>query len=153
MVGAEATHVPYRGSAPAVNDVMAGVVSFYFDNLANGIEFVRAGKIKGLGVTSAKPSPYTELPPLATTMPELKEYDVATFYGVFAHSAVPKAAIDEINAGVKEFLGLENSKKYFTQWASSEAWATPQDTNSFVASEIAKWTSMIEKEGIKIDLN
>lgn len=153
LVGAEATQVPYRGSAPALTDVMSGQVSFYFDNLANGMEFVRTGKVTGLGVTSAAPSPYSDLPPIRSTMPELKDFDVSTFYGIYVAAGTSRAAIDEVNAGIKEFLSLDATKKYFVQWASTEAWATPQATEAFVAAEIAKWSSMVEKEGVKLDMN
>jgi tripartite-type tricarboxylate transporter receptor subunit TctC len=152
-IGAEATSIPYRGSAPAVQDVIAGQVSFYFDNLANGMEFVRGGRVKGLGVTSAEPSPYTDIPPICRALPELKDYDVTTFYGIFVPSAVDQSVVEEVNSGIKEFLSQESTRKYLAQWASTAAWTTPKAADAFVAAEIAKWTMLVEREGLKLDIN
>ncbi len=151
LVGAEARHVPYRGSAPAVNDLIAGTISCYFDNLANGIEFVRSGRLKALGITSSTRSPYTDLPPLADTMPELQGFDVVTFYGIYAPAGVPMPAANEWNAAIADFIKLDSTKEYLTQIAAEPAWATLSDTKKYIDSEARKWASVIEKEGLKLD--
>ena len=151
LTGAEARHVPYRGSAPAVNDLIAGTISIYFDNLANGIEFVRSGRLKALGITSRARSSYTDLPPLCETMPELKDYDVVTFYGIYGPAGLPGPAIAEWNSAIGDFIKLDSTKAYFKQIASDSAWASPADTKKYIDAEVAKWTGVIEKEGLKLD--
>lgn len=151
LTGAEARHVPYRGSAPAVNDLIAGTVACYFDNLANGIEFVRSGRLKALGITSRARSPYTDLPPLSETMPELRDYDVVTFYGIYAPAGLPAPVASEWNAAVGDFIKLDATKQYFTQLASDSAWASPAETKNYIDAEIKKWAGVIEKEGLKLD--
>ena len=84
LTGTKAEHIPYRGAAPALQDLTAGVTQFFFDNLTTSIEFVRAGKLRALGLTSAQRNPLTpELVPICETMPELKPFDVSTWFGVF----------------------------------------------------------------------
>lgn len=152
LTGTEAKHVPYRGSAPALNDLIAGTVSFYFDNLASGIEFVNSGKLKSLGITSAARSAHTDLPPLRETMKELNEYDVVTFYGIYAPAGVPAPAVTELNAAIGDFVKLDATKAYFKQIAADSAWASPAETKKYIDGEINKWGSMIEKEGLKLDI-
>lgn len=152
LTGTEAKHVPYRGSAPAINDLIAGTVSFYFDNLASGIEFVRSGKLRSLGITSAAPSAHTDLPPLRTTMKELSDYDVVTFYGIYASVGVPAPMVAEMNAAIHDFVNLDSTKEYFKQIAADSAWASPEDTKKYIDGEVKKWGSMIEKEGLKLDI-
>ena len=108
LVGAKATHIPYRGSAPAMVDLMAGTVPVFFDSLANGMEFARSGKVRALAVTSAEPNIYAkELPPIKGVTPELKDFVVDTFYGVFGPAGMPKEVIEEVNLAVKEWLALD----------------------------------------------
>ena len=92
LTGTKAEHIPYRGAAPALQDLTAGVTQFFFDNLTTGIEFVRAGKLRALGITSAQRNPLTpELVPICETMPELKPFDVSTWFGVFLPAGTPRA--------------------------------------------------------------
>ena len=95
LTGTKAEHVPYRGAAPALNDLIAGVTQFYFDNLTSSIEFMRAGKLRALGLTSAQPNPLTpDVLPIAGTMPELKPFDVSTWFGVFLPAKTPRPVVD-----------------------------------------------------------
>ena len=103
LTGTKAEHIPYRGAAPALQDLTAGVTQFFFDNLTTGIEFVRAGKLRALGLTSAQRNPLTpELVPICETMPELKPFDVSTWFGVFLPAATPKPVVDAFNAADEE---------------------------------------------------
>ena len=99
LTGTKAEHVPYRGAAPALNDLIAGVTQFFFDNLTTSIEFMRAGKLRALGLTSAQPNPLTpDVLPIAGTMPELKPFDVSTWFGVFLPAGTPRPVVDAYNA-------------------------------------------------------
>ncbi|MEP9378511.1 tripartite tricarboxylate transporter substrate binding protein [Aquabacter sp. CN5-332] len=151
LLGVQATHVPYRGSAPAVVDLMTGVVPMFADNISNGIEFVRANKVKGVAITSAERNPYCDLPPLKGAVPALDKYVVDTFYGVFGPARMPPEVVSEINISIKEFLGLDSAKKNMETWAAVPAWAPPAQTLAYVDADIAKWKAVIEAEGLKLD--
>jgi tripartite-type tricarboxylate transporter receptor subunit TctC len=153
LLGVKATHVPYRGSAPAMVDLMSGAVPVFFDSLANGMEFARSGKVRALAVTSADPNIYAkELPVIKGATPNLKDFVVDTFYGVFGPTGLPKDVIEEVNVTVKEWLALDASKKNLEKWAVVAAWAPHAETEAYVAAEVTKWRTLIEAEGIKLDL-
>lgn len=153
LVGVKATHVPYRGSAPAMVDLMSGAVPIYFDSLAYAMEFARSGKVRALAVTSAERNIFAkELPVVKGATPELNGFVVDTFYGVFGPAGMPQEAVDEINITVKEWLALDSSKQHLEKWAVLPAWAPHAETEAYVAAEVVKWRKLIEAEGIKLDL-
>ena len=128
LTGTKAEHIPYRGAAPALQDLTAGVTQFFFDNLTTGIEFVRAGKLRALGITSAQRNPLTpELVPICETMPELKPFDVSTWFGVFLPAATPKPVVAAFNEQMKSWLDDPKTKERFTQMAGFPAYGTPAE--------------------------
>jgi tripartite-type tricarboxylate transporter receptor subunit TctC len=151
LAGVRAIHVPYRGSGPAINDLIAGTVAFYFDNLSNGIRYVRDGALKGLGITSAQPSPQTDMVPIRTTLPALAPFDVSTWFGVFMRGGTPRAAIEEVNAAIKEMLEQDSTKALFAQMAANTAWCTPEQQTDFVTVDAAKWAGVIRAANLQID--
>jgi tripartite-type tricarboxylate transporter receptor subunit TctC len=154
LVGAKATHVPYRGAAPALNDLVAGVTQYFFDNLTTAIEFVRAGKLRALGLTSAKRNPMVpDLPPISETMPELKSFDVSAWFGVFEPAGTPRDAVEALNAEIKVWLDQDATKERFKSMAGYSSYTTPEQFNEFVQRQIAQWRGVIEKEGLKLDVN
>jgi tripartite-type tricarboxylate transporter receptor subunit TctC len=154
LTGTRAEHIPYRGAAPALNDLIAGVTQFFFDNLTSSIEFVRAGKLRALGLTSAQRNPLTpDLVPIRDTMPELKPFDVSTWFGVFLPAAVPKPVLDAYNAEIKTWLDDAKTRERFAQMAGFPAYGTPAQFKDFVDSQIALWKGVIDKEGLKMDVN
>lgn len=153
LTGTKATHIPYRGAAPALADLIAGVTHCFFDNLTTAIEHIRSGKLRGIAVTSAKRSPHIDLPTIAETMPELKDYDVSTWFGVFYAAGAPRAAVEEVNAQIKALLDLPATKERFAQMAGDAAWSPPEQFSAFVDAEIKKWGGVIEREGLKLDIN
>jgi len=154
LTGTKAEHIPYRGAAPALQDLMAGVTQFFFDNLTSSIEFVRAGKLRALGITSAQRNPLTpDLVPICETMPELKPFDVSTWFGVFLPAATPRPIIEAYNAQMKSWLNDAATKEKFTTMAGFPAYGTPEEFGKFVGAQIALWKSVIDKEGLKLDVN
>jgi tripartite-type tricarboxylate transporter receptor subunit TctC len=154
LTGTQGTHVPYRGAAPALNGLMAGDTSFFFDNATTAMAFVRAGKLNALAFTSAERSPYEPgLPTLRETLPELGDYDVSTWVGVFVPAGTPRPAVDELNGRIKELLGQDDARKYFAQLVGLPAYGSPEQFAAFVAREIVKWRGVIEREGLKMDAN
>ena len=154
LTGTKAEHIPYRGAAPALQDLMAGVTQFFFDNLTSSIEFVRAGKLRALGITSAQRNPLTpDLAPICETMAELKPFDVSTWFGVFLPAATPGPVIEAFNAQMKAWLDDPKTKEKFTQMAGFPAYGTPAEFDKFVNAQIALWKGVIDKEGLKLDVN
>ena len=154
LTGTKAEHIPYRGAAPALQDLTAGVTQFFFDNLTTSIEFVRAGKLRALGLTSKERNPLTpDLVPICETMPELKPFDVSTWFGVFLPANTPKPAVDSLNAQMKAWLDDEKTRERFKTMAGFPAYGTPEQFNGFVNAQIAQWKSVIDKEGLKLDVN
>jgi tripartite-type tricarboxylate transporter receptor subunit TctC len=146
--------VPYRGAAPALNDLVAGVTQYFFDNLTTAIEFVRAGKLNALGLTSAQRNPMVpDLPPIRETMPELKDFDVSAWFGVFLPAGAPKEAVEALNAEIKVWLDQDATRERFKTMAGYGAYATPEQFNDFVQKQIAQWRGVIEKEGLTLDVN
>ena len=154
LTGTKAEHIPYRGAAPALQDLTAGVTQFFFDNLTTGIEFVRAGKLRALGITSAQRNPLTpELVPICETLPELKPFDVSTWFGVFLPAGTPRPIVDSLNTQMKVWLDDAKTKERFTTMAGFPAYGTPEQFDAFVNAQIALWKSVIDKEGLKLDVN
>ncbi|HJQ56608.1 MAG TPA: tripartite tricarboxylate transporter substrate binding protein [Vineibacter sp.] len=154
LTGAKATHVPYRGAAPALNDLVAGVTQYFFDNLTTAIEFVRAGKLNALGLTSAQRNPMTpDLPPIRETMAELKDFDVSAWFGVFLPAGTPRDVVDALNAEIKAWIDQDAVKERFKAMAGYAAYGTPEEFNAFVQAQIALWRTVIDKEGLKLDAN
>ena len=154
LTGTKAEHIPYRGAAPALQDLTAGVTQFFFDNLTTAIEFVRAGKLRALGLTSKERNPLTpDLVPICETMPELRPFDVSTWFGVFLPANTPRPVVDSLNAQIKLWLDDEKTKERFKTMAGFPAYGTPEQFNGFVNAQIAQWKGVIDKEGLKLDVN
>jgi tripartite-type tricarboxylate transporter receptor subunit TctC len=154
LTGAKATHVPYRGAAPALNDLIAGVTSYFFDNLTSSVEFMRAGKLRALAITSKQRNPMVpDLPPISETMPELKPFDVSAWFGVFLPAGTPAPIVESLNAEMKRFLALPDTLERFKTMAGYADYGTPAEFNKFVDSQIALWKGVIDKEGLKMDAN
>lgn len=154
LTGTKMTHVPYRGAAPALNDLLSGVTQCFFDNLTTSVEFMRAGKLRALGLTSAQRNPLTpELVPICETMPELKPFDVSTWFGVFLPAGTPRPVVDALNAEMKVWLDDAKTKERFSGMAGFPAWGTPAQFDGFVKAQTAQWKGVIDKEGLQLDAN
>jgi tripartite-type tricarboxylate transporter receptor subunit TctC len=137
-----------------LQDLTAGVTQFFFDNLTTGIEFVRAGKLRALGITSAERNPLTpDLVPICETLPELKPFDVSTWFGVFLPAGTPRPVVESFNAGMKIWLDDPKTKERFSVMAGFPAYGTPEQFDKFVTAQIALWKDVIDKEGLKLDVN
>jgi tripartite-type tricarboxylate transporter receptor subunit TctC len=147
MLGIEMTHVPYKGNAPALNDVVAGHVSLMFVDPSASVQLVREGKLRALGVTTAKRvSTAPELPPLAEA--GLPGYDAASWHMFVAPAATPKPIVyrlyAEIDALIKEpDVVAEVSKRGF----EPSAGGPPEQLVTFVQTEIDRWAKVVGKAG------
>lgn len=153
LTGTSAQPAHYRGSAPAMLDLLSGNIQFMFDNLTTAIQQIRGGGVRALAVTSAdRSSQMPELPALRETMPELREYDVSTWFGIFAPAGIPRSALMAINLEIKDLLERPETVQRFTQMGGVPAYGTPEQFTAFVNNEIAKWGAVVRREGVQIDL-
>lgn len=154
LTGTEATHVPFRGAGPLMIDLIAGNVQFSFDNLTTSVQQIRAGQVRALAVTSAdRSAQMPELPALRETMPELANYDVSTWFGMFAASGIPAPALSTLNAEINALLNMEETKARFAQMGGVPMPGSPADFAAFVQAEITKWRGVIQREGLQIDVS
>ena len=154
LLNAEAVHVPYRGSAPAQTAMLAGECGFLVDNLTGVIEQIRAGKLRALCVTSAERSPaLPDVPAAKDTLAELRSYEVNTWFGIFGPAGLPAEVTRGLNAEINAWLGLPETRRRFTELGGGPLVKTPAEFTGFVQAEIAKWRTVIQKEGLQIDAN
>jgi tripartite-type tricarboxylate transporter receptor subunit TctC len=148
--GTDIVHVPYRGGAPAMQALLAGDTQFMFDNLANAMAQVKAGKVKALAVTTAKRS---QLAPDLPTMAEagLPGFDISTWFGLLAPAGTPKAVIAKLNAGVTQILNSPEMRERLTAQGAEPAPTSPDEFAAFIRSEIAKYARIVKASGAKVD--
>ncbi|MCC7426920.1 MAG: tripartite tricarboxylate transporter substrate binding protein [Alphaproteobacteria bacterium] len=144
------THVPYRGSGPAVADLLAGTVQLMFDNLPSAIPHVQAGRLRALGVTSAKRAP--ALPNVPTIAEAgVAGYEATSWFGLFAPAGTPRPVIErlmqEVHAGVAKPALAERIRSLGAEIVTN----TPDQLATMVRTEIAKWREVIRVSGAKLD--
>ena len=145
----EMTHIPYRGSGPALNDVVANVVPIQFDNLPSASAFIQAGTLKALGVTTTeRASSFPDVPTIAEALPG---YETYTWNALFAPKGTPKEIVDRLNAeavkAVKDPAVAERMKVF----SAAVVGSTPEALGEHVKAELAKWTPVVKDAGVSID--
>lgn len=150
MTGTRMTHVPYKGSSPALTDVMAGSADLIFDNLPSSMGFIKSGKLQPLAVTTATRSPAL---PDVPTMAEagVKDYEAASWFGLFAPAGTPQPVIDRIQADVARALARENVRAQLLAQGAVPKSTTPQEFARLQADEMRKWERVVQQSGAKID--
>jgi tripartite-type tricarboxylate transporter receptor subunit TctC len=148
--GIETVHVPYRGSAPAITDLLAGQVQLYIDNTRNILPFVQAGKLRALAVTSEARA--TELPDLPT-MPEsgYPEFLATYWNGVLAPAGTPDTIVDQLNAAINASLATSEMRANVTKLGMTPKIASPRQFADLIATEFAQWKAVAKAADITID--
>ncbi len=140
-------HVPYKGSAPALNDVLAGHVPFMFDLLATALPNVQGGKLKPLAVTGRTRS--SLLPNVPTAAESgLAGYDVTAWFGIFAPAGLPKPILDKLNADITAVIKSPDMQKKLQELGAEPEQASTQQYADFARSEMTKWSGVISKAGL-----
>lgn len=141
--GVPMLHVPYKGSAPALNDLMAGRVDVMFDVLGSSIQFVNAGKLRALAVTSMKRS--SELPKVPTLNEAgLPGFDVTSWFGLFAPANTPAPIIAKLNAALNKAAASPQVRERLATMGMEPETGTPEQLRDFVAAEREKWGKVIK---------
>jgi len=149
MTGLQMTHVPYKGSAPMLTDLLAGQVQVTFDNLPASIGHIKAGKLRALAVTTAVRSP--ELPDVPTVGETVPGYEASAFFGLGAPKDTPKDAIAVINKYVNEALKDPATLKKLADLGGLPLAGTPEDFGKVIASETAKWEKVVHAANLSVE--
>ena len=148
--GVDMAHVPYRGSGPAINDLVGGQVDVMFDNLPSCIEQVRAGNLRALAVTSATRSPAI---PDAPTLAEsgFPGFDATSWFALFAPKGTPDAITERLNAEVRKALQTEDLRKRFSDLGGDIRLLSRAELMDYVRAEHAKWAAAVKASGARLD--
>jgi tripartite-type tricarboxylate transporter receptor subunit TctC len=147
MSGAKMQHVPYRGAAPAITDLLGGQVQVIFDNMPSIIQHVRAGSARALAVTSATKSPLLpDVPTLAETVPG---YEATALFGMGAPKNTPKEIIAKLNKEINEVLAEPAIKARLADLGGEPLIGTPEAFGAMIAAETDKWKKVIEEAKIE----
>lgn len=150
LAGVQMKHIPYRGSGPALNDVVAGQVPIQFDNLPSASEFIKAGSLRGLAVTTKeRAASFPDLPTIAES--GLPEYETYTWNALFAPPNTPPDIVKILNEAANKALADPTVVERMKQFSAKIIASTPTELADHVKSEIAKWTPVVKSAGIQAD--
>lgn len=146
MAGIKMEHIQYKGSAPALTDLMAGQVQVMFDNAPSVLPFIRSGKLRAIAVTSAQPQPFApQLPTIAGA--GLPGFEVKSWYGLFAPADTPPAVVQALNQQVNAALQDRSMRDQLATLGASPEGGTPEAMRRHVEQEVTKWAAVIRQSG------
>ena len=150
MAGIDLVHVAYKGSAPAVADLIGGQVQVAFDNAPNVLPHVKAGRLRALGVSTATRSP---LDPKLPTIAEsgVPGFDVEVWFGVVAPAGTPRAVLQQLNAEINRALALPEVRRRFAEQGVRTIGGTPEQFGAYLQSQIKRWAKVVQDAGVRIE--
>ena len=149
MAKIDLLHVPYRGSAPAIQDLLAGQVDMIFDNIPGALAQMQGGKAVGLAVTSVKPSPAApEIPPMAQYLPG---YEVNSWGGICGPAGLPPAMVEKLSALTRKALESPDLSANYLKQGATPLWLSPEDTAAYRAADEKRLAPVIKASGAKVD--
>lgn len=149
VAGVEMVHVPYKGSAPAMTDLIGGHLSIMFDNLPTAMAQIKAGTVRALAVTgSRRVASIPDVPTVAETLPG---FDVTSFFALYAPTGTPSATIDAINAATNRALKGPDLQRRLADQGAQAGPGTPQQLTTLVHDEIVKWRKVIAAGNIRLE--
>ena len=150
LTGTNLVHVPYKGAGPMMQDLLGGQVDMAFDGMGSSAAQIKAGKLKALAVTTAKRSP--AIPDVPTMLEAgVPGYEVTTWYALWAVKGTPQDIIDRMYKEVVKVLELPDIKQIWAAQGAEAGGQSPAEFNSFIKSEITKWSKVVKDAGAKID--
>ena len=149
MTGTDLTHVPYKGAGPALPDLIGGQVHVMFDNMPSSIEFIKGGKLRALGVTTAKRS--TQLPNVPTVAETVPGYEASAWFGMGAPKGTPPDVVARLNREINAALADPKMKARFADLGGDPIAGTPAEFWKIHAYETEKWAKVVKSSGAKVD--
>ena len=149
MTGVALTHVPYRGSAPALTDLLSGTVHVMFDNMPSSLPHIKAGTLRALAVTTAQRSP--ALPDVLTVSETVPGYEASAFFGMAVPKGTPAEIIAKLNAEINNGLRDEKVKARLADLGGTLIPGTPEELGKLVAQETEKWANVIKTGNVPLE--
>ena len=149
MAGVDMVHVPYRGGGPALTDLLGGQVQVYFATTASSVEYIRAGRLRALAVTTATRS--EALPDTPAMSEFIPGYEASGFYGLAAPKNTPAEIVDKLNNEINAALADPKMKAQLAEFGGVPMPMTPADFGRLIADETEKWAKVIKFAGIRAD--
>lgn len=149
MTGAKMQHVPYRGAAPAITDLLGGQVQVIFDNMPSIIQHIRSGSLRALGVTTAERSP--QLPDVQAVAETVPGYEASALFGMGAPKKTPQAIIDKLNSEINAILAEPEMKKRLVELGGEPLIQSPEAFGGMIEAETEKWKKVVEFAGLKVE--
>jgi len=147
--GLQITHVPYKGTAPALADLLAGQVEMMCDNLGVSLPHVRSGRLKALAVASSKRiSTLPDIPALAETLPG---FESVAWFGVVGPPKTPAAIAEKVASSIREVLNLPDVQRRLAEFSAEPMGLSPAETAAFMKLETERWGAVIRSAGVKLD--
>ena len=148
MAGLDMAHVPFRGGAEPLTEVLSGRMELLFDALTNSYPHIQAGKFRPLAVTSLERS--SSLPNVPTVAQSVPGYEASSFLGIAAPAATPPAIVERVNREVRRVVALPDIRARFAEWGGTPAASSPEEMRRHVESEIAKWRQIVVAKKIEL---
>jgi tripartite-type tricarboxylate transporter receptor subunit TctC len=149
MAGVDIQHIPYRGAAPALTDLLAGQVQIYFSTTPSSIEYIRTGRVRGLAVTTA--TRLDALPDLPTIGEFVKGFEASAWYGVGAPRETPRPIVERLNREVNAVLADSKMKAKFDDLGCVLIGSSPEAFGKLIADETGKWGKVVKFAGVRAD--
>jgi tripartite-type tricarboxylate transporter receptor subunit TctC len=149
QAGVFVTHIPYRGSGPMLQDLMAGQVQMSIDNMPSALPLIQSGKLVALAVTSARPVP--QLPGVPAIASVLPGYEAEAWFVLVAPAGTPQPIIDKLSAEVDRILKKPEVAERFAKLGATPVGGTPKQLGDFIAAETRKWQQVVNASGAKVD--
>jgi tripartite-type tricarboxylate transporter receptor subunit TctC len=149
MSGAKMLHVPYRGAAPAITDLLGNRVQVIFDNMPSIIQHISSGSLRALAVTTAARSP--ELPDVPTVAETVPGYEASALFGMGAPKKTPQEIVERLNREVNAVLAEPEMKKRLTELGGAPLISSPEAFGAMIAAETEKWETVVKSAGLRVE--
>jgi tripartite-type tricarboxylate transporter receptor subunit TctC len=150
MAGVDMTHVPYKGSSPALTDLIGGQVQIMFDNLPSALPQIKAGRLRAIAVTSLKRAPV--LPDIPTINESgLPGFEASSWFGLLAPAGTPAPIVARINVEVNKWLQSGDAREKLLGQGAEAAGGSPEQFGNFIRGESEKWAKVVKASGAKVD--
>lgn len=150
LAAIDMVHVPYKGNAAAIADLIGGQIQLMFDFLPSAVPFIKSGKVKALAITPARRSPsLPEIPTIAES--GVPAYDMLSYFGVLVPAKTPAAIVARLNAEINKMSSLPDVKERYAREGVDPTHTTPEAFQSYLQTEIVKWAKVVKEKGIRAD--